>query len=159
MTASSAASAASATASKLASDAKQGISNLSTFGITIAVLVTVLAIVAAGVYFAGYADDIARWGAKKYYVGKARAEAEALGKVGGERAGGFLKGGSAAIVLDSVLLNLFFLGRPELCKLDLSSGRGAGSISLTSFCCCRFIEEEPRYGRGRVGAGFPRAGR
>lgn len=89
---SSAAASASATAVKLASDAEEGLSHLSRFGITMAVLVTVLAVVAAGIYFAGYADDVARWGAKTYYVGKAKAEAEALGKVGGDAAQGFLKG-------------------------------------------------------------------
>jgi hypothetical protein len=65
---------------------------MSRFGITMGVIVTVLAVIAAGIYFAGYADDVARWGAKKYYVGKAKAEVEALGKVGGEAAQGFLKG-------------------------------------------------------------------
>lgn len=53
---------------------------------------TLLAVVAAGIYFSGYARDLAKWGAKKYYVGKAKAEVEAMGKVGGERAEGFLKG-------------------------------------------------------------------
>lgn len=67
--------------------------NLSSFSITIAVIVTVLAVVATGIYFGGYADDLARWGAKRYYVGKAKAEAEAMGKVGGEKVEGFLKGG------------------------------------------------------------------
>ena len=53
---------------------------------------TLLAVIAVGIYFSGYADDLGRWVAKKYYRGKAQAEAEALGKVGGERAEGFLKG-------------------------------------------------------------------
>lgn len=89
---SSAASAASATATKLASDAEQGLGGLSTVSITIAVLVTLLAVVAAAIYFSGYADDLGRWGAKKYYVGKAEAEAKALGNMGGEKVEGFLKG-------------------------------------------------------------------
>ncbi len=59
-----------------------------------AVIVTLLAVVAAGIYFSGYADDIARWGAKKYYVGKAKTEAEAMGKLGSEKAENFLKGKS-----------------------------------------------------------------
>jgi hypothetical protein len=90
--ASSAASAASATASKLASDAEQSLSTLSRFSITVAVIVTVLAVVAAGIYFSGYADDVGRWAAKKYYGAKAKAEITAMGKVGSEKAEGFLKG-------------------------------------------------------------------
>lgn len=66
-----------------------------------AVIVTLLAVAAAGIYFSGYADDIGRWGAKKYYAGQAKAEAEALGKVGSEKAEAFLKGES-----DSVLIGL-----------------------------------------------------
>jgi hypothetical protein len=85
-------SSATATASKMASDADQGLSTLSRVSLTIAVLVTVLAAVAAGVYFSGYADDVASWGARKYYAGKARAEITALGKVGGERLEGFSQG-------------------------------------------------------------------
>ena len=104
--ASSAASAASATASKLAADAEQGLSGLSKFSITIAAIVTVLAIVAAGIYFAGYADDIGRWGAKQYYAGKAKAEITAMGKVGGEKAEGFLKGESLRLRV-SPLLGIF----------------------------------------------------
>lgn len=56
-----------------------------------AIFVTVLAVAAAGIYFAGYADDVGRWAAKKYYVGKAKAEVEAMGKLGGDAAQGFLK--------------------------------------------------------------------
>ena len=50
--------------------------------------------VAAAIYFAGYADDVGRWAAKKYYAGKAQAEITAMGKVGSEKAEGFLKGES-----------------------------------------------------------------
>jgi hypothetical protein len=52
-------SSATATASKMASDAEQGLSTLSRVSLTIAVLVTVLAVVVAGVYFSGNADDVA----------------------------------------------------------------------------------------------------
>lgn len=62
-----------------------------------AVIVTLLAVVAAGIYFSGYADDAGRWGAKKYYVGKAKAETEAMGKVGSEKAEDFLKGKSNSV--------------------------------------------------------------
>jgi hypothetical protein len=65
--------------------------------------VTVLAIVVAGIYFAGYADDIGRWGAKKYYAGKARAEITAMGNVGGEKVEGFLKGESPRFRLGVLL--------------------------------------------------------
>ena len=43
-------------------------------------------------YYSGYADDILEAMAKKYYSAKAQTEAAALGKIGNEKAQGFLKG-------------------------------------------------------------------
>jgi hypothetical protein len=65
---------------------------MSRFGITVAVLITLLAVAAAAVYFAGYADDVGKMLAKRYYGAQARAEATMLGKVGAGKAEEFLKG-------------------------------------------------------------------
>lgn len=108
-----------------------------------AVFVTILAVVAAGIYFAGYADDVARLGAKKYYVGKAKAEAEALGMVGGEAAQGFLKGEFPCCII--CLLHLF--GVNVLVESYNLRGWGAQSVQSANIpFFCRFIEEEPCYG-------------
>lgn len=50
---------------------------MSTTGIiftSLAAVVTVLALILATIYFAGYADDVAEWWAKRYYKAKAVAE-------------------------------------------------------------------------------------
>ncbi|OAP65537.1 hypothetical protein AYL99_01509 [Fonsecaea erecta] len=52
---------------------------------------TFLAIVAAAVYFAGYADDVAEWWAKRYYKAKAVAEVKVMENVGEERVQGMVK--------------------------------------------------------------------
>ena len=94
--ATSASSAASATATKMATDAQgQGMSFLSKFGIFATVLVTILAGLAAAIYFSGYADDIFTYVAKKYYMGKAKAQVTAMGNMGSDKAESFMKGGSS----------------------------------------------------------------
>ncbi|KIW27834.1 uncharacterized protein PV07_07535 [Cladophialophora immunda] len=52
---------------------------------------TFLAVVAAAVYFAGYADDVAEWWAKRYYKAKAVAEVKLMENVGEEKVQGMVK--------------------------------------------------------------------
>lgn len=58
----------------------------------IAVIITVLAMAVAGLYFSGQADDLLVYLAKKYYKAEAKAEEKALEKAGTEKAESFLKG-------------------------------------------------------------------
>lgn len=58
----------------------------------VAVIITVLAIAVAGLYFSGQADDLFVYLAKKYYKTEAKAEEKALEKAGTEKAEAFLKG-------------------------------------------------------------------
>ena len=57
-----------------------------------AIIVTVLAMAVAGLYFSGQADDLFAYFAKKYYKAEAKAEEKALEKAGTDKAEGFLKG-------------------------------------------------------------------
>lgn len=83
---------ASASASALpGSKSTGGMSTTSTIFTGFAALVTVLALIAATVYFAGYADDVAEWWAKRYYEGKAVAEVKILEGVGEGKVEGALK--------------------------------------------------------------------
>lgn len=94
--AASAASSASAKASAAARDAtgyEPSTSSKLYTGLTVTgIVLTVLALAVAGVYFSGYADDFFIYWAKKFYKGKAKAEMAALEKVGEGQAEGFLKG-------------------------------------------------------------------
>ena len=94
--AASAASSASAKASAAARDASgygAASSNKLYTGLTVtAIIVTVLALAVAGVYFSGYADDFFVYYMKKFYKAKAKAEMTALENVGEGKAEGFLKG-------------------------------------------------------------------
>ncbi len=67
-------------------------STTSTILTAFAALITLLAIAAATVYFAGYADDVGEWWAKRYYKGKAIAEVKVLEGVGEGKVEGVLKG-------------------------------------------------------------------
>jgi len=93
--ASSAASSASAKASAAARDAAgypPSTSDKLYTGLTITgVIITVLALAVAGLYFSGYADDLFVYYAKKFYKAKAKAEVTALEHVGEGKAEGFLK--------------------------------------------------------------------
>ena len=89
---SSKASAAAAKASAAAMDGYRQTSTLSIVVATIAITTTIIAGVMAAIYYSGYADDIMMAMAKKFYEGKAQAEAAALGKIGNEKAQSFLKG-------------------------------------------------------------------
>jgi hypothetical protein len=62
------------------------------FLIALTGIITTLAIVAASVYFSGYADDVAEWWAKRYYKAKAIAEVKVLENVGSEKVQGAVKG-------------------------------------------------------------------
>jgi hypothetical protein len=86
------ATAAAAKASAAASDAYRQTSTFSIVITTIAITTTVIAGILAFIYYGGYADDILKAAAKKYYEGQAQAEAIALANVGNEKAQGFLKG-------------------------------------------------------------------
>ncbi len=86
------ATAAAAKATAAATDAYRQTSTFTIVITTIAVTTTVIAGILAAIYYSGYADDIGRAMAKKYYEGKAQAEAAALGKMGNEKAQAFLKG-------------------------------------------------------------------
>lgn len=94
--ASSAASSASVKASAAARDAagyEPSTSSKLYTGLTVtSVVISVLALIVAGVYFSGYADDFFIYWAKKFYKGKAKAEMAALEKVGEGQAESFLKG-------------------------------------------------------------------
>jgi len=57
----------------------------------VAIIVTVLAMAVAGLYFSGQADDLFVFLAKKYYKAEAKTEEKALEKAGTEQAEGFLK--------------------------------------------------------------------
>ena len=95
VTAASVSSKATAAAAKASAAAVDGYRQTSTFSIvvtTIAITTTIIAGILAAVYYSGYADDILMAMAKKFYEGKAQAEAMALGKVGNEKAQAFLKG-------------------------------------------------------------------
>ena len=83
---------AAAQATAAATDAYRQTSTFTIVITTIAVTTTVIAGILAAIYYSGYADDIGRMMAKKYYEGKAQAEAAALGKIGSEKANAFLKG-------------------------------------------------------------------
>jgi hypothetical protein len=91
---SNAATAAAAKASAAATDAYQQTSTFTIVITTIAVTTTVIAGVLAAIYYSGYADDIMMAMTKRFYEAKAKTEAAALGKIGNEKAQGFLKGTS-----------------------------------------------------------------
>ncbi|EXJ94797.1 hypothetical protein A1O1_03195 [Capronia coronata CBS 617.96] len=86
--ASSALSSASASATAKAysgSGSGSGMSTTGTIFTSITAILTILAVAAAGIYFAGYADDVAEWFAKKYYKGKAIAEVKVFENAGSEK--------------------------------------------------------------------------
>jgi hypothetical protein len=58
----------------------------------VAIVITVLAMAVAGLYFSGQADDLFVYFAKKYYKAEAKTEEKALEKAGTDKAEGFLKG-------------------------------------------------------------------
>jgi hypothetical protein len=58
----------------------------------VAIIVTVLAMAVAGLYFSGQADDLFVYFTKKFYKAEAKAEEKALEKAGTDKAEGFLKG-------------------------------------------------------------------
>jgi hypothetical protein len=59
---------------------------------SLAALVTLLAVTAATIYFAGYADDVAEWWAKRYYKAKAITEMKVMEHAGSEQVEGMMKG-------------------------------------------------------------------
>jgi len=114
----------SATASSLP-DSKPGMSITGWIFSSLAIIVTVLALIAATVYFAGYADDAVEWWAKRYYKAKAAAEVKVLENVGGEKVEGALK--------DSLKKNPV-MGADELDKVSGGLGQealneGLGGVS------------------------------
>jgi hypothetical protein len=86
------ATAAAASATAAAAQTYQQTSTTTIVITTIAITTTVIAGILAAIYYSGYADDILKAMAKKYYEGKAQAEALALANVGNEKAQAFLKG-------------------------------------------------------------------
>ncbi|EHY58751.1 hypothetical protein HRR83_007476 [Exophiala dermatitidis] len=52
---------------------------------SLGVIFTFLLLAAAGLYFAGYADDVGEWFAKRYYKGKGIAQAKVLEHSGSEK--------------------------------------------------------------------------
>jgi len=58
----------------------------------ITIVITVIAVALTALYFSGYADDLFKYYAKKFYKAEAKAEMTALEKVGEGKAEGFLKG-------------------------------------------------------------------
>lgn len=57
----------------------------------VAIVITVLALAVAGLYFSGQADDLFVYFAKKFYKAEAKAEEKALEKAGVDKAEGLLK--------------------------------------------------------------------
>ncbi|OCT52880.1 hypothetical protein CLCR_10719 [Cladophialophora carrionii] len=74
-----------------ATESARSFSYASVFFIAVTGIVTAVAIVAASVYFSGYADDVAAWWAKRYYKAKAIAEVKVLENVGAEKVQGAVK--------------------------------------------------------------------
>lgn len=62
----------------------EGFSYATVAFISLTCIITALAIIAAGVYFSGYSDDVASWWAKRYYKAKAVAEVKVLENTGVE---------------------------------------------------------------------------
>eukprot|EP01121_Diplochlamys_sp_Union-15-3_P015244 TRINITY_DN4999_c0_g1_i1.p1 TRINITY_DN4999_c0_g1~~TRINITY_DN4999_c0_g1_i1.p1 ORF type:complete len:130 (-),score=4.23 TRINITY_DN4999_c0_g1_i1:406-795(-) len=100
------------------SSSKEGLSTTSTIFISLAALITLFAVILATIYFAGYADDVAEWWAKRYYKAKALAEIKVMQNVGGEKVEGMLK--------DSLKKNPV-LGEDEL--EQVSGGLGKEAMS------------------------------
>jgi len=97
---------------------------MSTTGIiftSLAALVTLLAIVAATIYFAGYADDVAEWWAKRFYEAKAKAEVKVMENAGSDKLQSAMK--------DSLKKNPV-MGEGELEQVSGGLGKEASSEGL-----------------------------
>ncbi|KAI1624971.1 hypothetical protein EDD37DRAFT_628538 [Exophiala viscosa] len=97
---------------------------MSTTGIVFtsaAVIVTLLALALATIYFTGYADDAAEWFAKRYYKAKAIAEVKVLENAGSDELQGALK--------DSLKKNPI-LGEGELDSISGGLGKEAAQQGL-----------------------------
>lgn len=131
--ASSAFSSASAKASAAAADgvnsAGEAVQNHWTALTIVAVIVTVLAVAIAGLYFSGQAEHLFVDLAKKYYKAEAKAEEKALEKAGTEKAEAFLKG-MVTCLLSRVAM------QTRLAR-----------ILEANVCGPRSVEEEPHDGR------------
>lgn len=68
-----------------------GMSTTSTLFTSLAVIVSVVAVAVAAIWFGGYADDVGEWWAKRYYKAKAIAEVKILENAGSEQVEGALK--------------------------------------------------------------------
>ncbi|KAK4936534.1 hypothetical protein LTR10_022583 [Elasticomyces elasticus] len=109
---------ASATAMATGNDPTKGMSITGIVFTSAAVIVTLLALVLATIYFTGYADDVAEWWAKRYYKAKAIAEVKVLENAESDKLQGVLK--------DSLKKNPI-LGEGELDSI--SSGLGQEAVA------------------------------
>jgi hypothetical protein len=88
---------------------------------SLAALVTLLAVTAATIYFAGYADDVAEWWAKRYYKAKAITEMKVMEHAGSEQVEGMMK--------DSLKKNPV-MGEDELEQVSGGLGKEAAQEGL-----------------------------
>lgn len=95
---SAASSAFSSATAKAAPDTGSSTSTTGTIFTSLTAILTILAIAAAGIYFAGYADDVAQWFGKRYYKGKAIAEVKVLENSGSEKLQSLAQGESAIVI-------------------------------------------------------------
>jgi len=100
---------------------ESGMSTTATLFTSLAVVVTVIAIVLAGIWFGGYADDVGEWWAKRYYKAKAAAEVKVLENAGSDQLQGALK--------DSLKKNPV-MGEDELEQVSGGLGKEAAQEGL-----------------------------
>ncbi|KAI1609983.1 hypothetical protein EDD36DRAFT_468039 [Exophiala viscosa] len=111
----------SATALATGNGPSKGMSTTGIVFTSAAVIVTLLALALATIYFTGYADDAAEWFAKRYYKAKAIAEVKVLENAGSDELQGALK--------DSLKKNPI-LGEGELDSISGGLGKEAAQQGL-----------------------------
>ncbi|KAJ9654291.1 hypothetical protein H2198_006641 [Neophaeococcomyces mojaviensis] len=99
----------------------EGFSYATVAFISLTCIITALAIIAAGVYFSGYSDDVASWWAKRYYKAKAVAEVKVLENTGVESV--------HSLVTDSLKKNPV-MGEDELEQVSGGLGKEAAQQGL-----------------------------
>jgi hypothetical protein len=90
-------------------------------------IVTTLAIIAASIYFSGYADDVAEWWAKRYYKAKAIAEVKVLENAGMDSVQGAVKGRLPARITAATYTDLDVIRFP---KEESGHGRGRARTGI-----------------------------
>lgn len=136
---------------------------------TIAVTTTTLLAILAGIYYSGYADDILKAMAKKYYAAKAQAEATALAHTGSEKVQGALKGRYLSPKAHLRTLSLDVTHQPihsRVLNHDITSHQSPPFVQCSPLpppsrtiltYCHRVAEEQPSHGRVGARAGEQRS--